>query len=78
MFNRNDQPQSAARALRLANLDESIFEPETHALRAMIRSHIDDIVARAQKNVGEQRGPAGFGRAVVFARGGANPRVLDC
>jgi len=68
------RPVSAVRALRLLNV-EPTMGPETSALHELIRSHIDDTVVRAQRNLNDQRDTADAYDAkpeFVYARGGIN------
>jgi hypothetical protein len=71
-LNRRYRSTSATRSLRKYNVETTSTAPETLALCEMLRGHIDDTVARAQRNLNRQRAasdPARYGPVVVYARG---------
>jgi hypothetical protein len=74
MKSSTDRYELATRTLRRYNLTPTIGSPELTALLAMLRGHIDDVTARAQRTVDQQHDRAeaiNLGLNVVWARGGA-------
>ncbi len=62
----------ATRNLRRLNIEPAVDAPETVALYEMLRSHIDDTVVRAQRNLDREHAAAGWSNdspLVVYARG---------